>query len=228
MLLVEDEAALARGLVINLKLEGYDVDALATLAAARDALAGGACDLVVLDLNLPDGDGLELLVEAKRRGPRPSFLVLSARAADDERIVGLRLGADDYLGKPFRLEEFVLRVRNLLRRAAPGSLGGTALPDGVRIGAAELHAMRSLLIRGDERHLLTSLELALLVYLWKRRGAWVSREELLVEVWGYAPDTSTRTVDIFVSRLRRMLGDDATDPTLLYTKRGTGYMLADT
>lgn len=232
LLLVEDEAALARGLELNFDLEGWETVGAATLAQARAALRARRPDLVLLDLNLPDGDGLELLREWKDRDPSLAVLVLTARAADEDRIAGLSRGADDYVTKPFHLQELVLRVRNLLRRTsvarderrAPGENGETGE---IRVGTAVLDPARSLLVRGGARQLLTEMEMALLVYLWRRRGRWVTREELLVNVWGYVPETSTRTVDIFVSRLRRMLGDDAGSPSLLLTRRGVGYMLAD-
>ena len=226
ILLVEDEERLAAGLALNFDLEGWEVELATTLAEARALLARQPPALLVLDLNLPDGDGLELLEEAKAVSPRLAVLVLTARGADEDRIAGLRLGADDYVTKPFRLEELVLRLRNLLRRAEPPAAPTPTPPEPILIGDTLFTPSRSTLERGAERTLLTSLELALLLHLWRRRGSFVSREELLVEVWGYARDTNTRTVDIFISRLRRMLGDAAGAPALLFTRRGAGYMLA--
>jgi DNA-binding response OmpR family regulator len=223
ILLIEDEENLARGLVLNFELEGHAVERAATLAAARTALAERPPALVVLDLMLPDGDGLELLQEIKRRDPRQPVLVLTARAGDEERIGGLSLGADDYVTKPFNLEELVLRVRGMLQRS---DWYHDSLPAQIAIGDARLVPARSALERAGRRTLLTELELSLLLHLWRKRGQFVSREELLVEVWGYNKDTMTRTVDIFISRLRRILGDRAAAPQLLLTKRGKGYMLA--
>ncbi len=225
ILLVEDEVNLAKGLKLNFELEGYEVVWVSTGAEARAAWQKVPPALVVLDLMLPDADGLDLLQELKRADTRLPVLVLTARAGDEDRITGLSLGADDYVTKPFNLQELVLRVRGMLKRS---DWYREELPETIALGQAVLSTRTSTLTRGDEAHLLTELELALLLHLWSKRGTWVSRDELLVQVWGYTPETMTRTVDIFVSRLRRMLGDSASAPKLLLTKRGRGYMLADT
>lgn len=224
LLLVEDEVNLARGLKLNFELEGHEVEWVATGAEARAAWRRRLPSLVLLDLMLPDADGLDLLQELKRLDPRLPVLVLTARSSDEDRIAGLSQGADDYVSKPFNLRELVLRVRNMLQRS---DWYRASLPDEIRIGEATLHTRTSTLTRGGAASLLTELELALLLHLWTRRGAWVSRDELLVEVWGYSPETMTRTVDIFVSRLRRLLGDSGSAPRILLTKRGRGYMLAE-
>ena len=222
ILLVEDEVNLGKGLRLNLEIEGYQVDWATTGADARKALEPAPA-LVILDLMLPDADGLTILQEVKQRDVRTPVMVLTARAADEDRIHGLSLGADDYVTKPFNLRELMLRVRGMLMRSSWYSGDD---PTEMRLGAAVLHPATSTLVRGTDTFLLTDLELRLLVHLWRKRNAWVSRDELLTEVWGYSPETVTRTVDIFVSRLRRMLGDNGADPTLLLTKRGHGYMLA--
>ena len=216
ILLVEDEVNLARGLKLNFELEGHDVDWVATGREARAAFAHAPP-------MLPDADGLDLLQEFKKKDTRLPVLVLTARAADEDRINGLSLGADDYVTKPFILQELVLRVRGMLKRS---DWYHESLPPRIAIGDASLDTRTSTLGRAGATQLLTELELALLLHLWQKRGTWVAREELLVQVWGYSPETMTRTVDIFISRLRRMLGDSAGAPKLLLTKRGKGYMLA--
>lgn len=225
ILLVEDEVNLAKGLKLNFELEGHEVEWVATGAEARAAWQRVPPALVVLDLMLPDADGLDLLQEFKKADNRLPVLLLTARAGDEDRITGLSLGADDYVTKPFNLQELVLRVRGVLKRS---DWYREELPETIKLGEAVLSTRTSTLARGDEQHLLTELELALLLHLWGKRGTWVARDELLVQVWGYTPETMTRTVDIFVSRLRRMLGDSASAPKILLTKRGRGYMLADT
>jgi DNA-binding response OmpR family regulator len=221
LLLVEDEENLAKGLELNFSLEGFSVQWVANGVDARTSWKKEMPDLVVLDLGLPDTDGLELLQEIKRVDLRVPVLVLTARASDEERITGLSLGADDYVTKPFNLTELVLRVRGLAQRS---QWYRTSLPKEICLGAAVLTPSDATLRRDGETYWLTELELRLLLHLWRQRGSYVSREELLVQVWGYSAETATRTVDIFVSRLRRMLGD-AANPVLLLTKRGKGYML---
>ena len=224
ILLVEDEPHLAKGLRLNFELEGHEVEWAATGAEARSALAAFAPDLVVLDVMLPDVSGFQILQEAKRQDVRLPVLILTACAGDEDRIMGLSLGADDYLTKPFNLEELVLRVRGMLRR---GAWYQESLPATIDLGACMLHPGRSVLERGGATTLLTERELLLLLHLWRKRNQVVSRKELLVEVWGYAPDLETRTVDIFIGRLRRLLGDDPGRPRKLRTVRGQGYMLLD-
>lgn len=223
ILLVEDEVNLAKGLKLNLEIEGYDVLWAATGADARAAWKQGAYDLVLLDRMLPDADGLDLLQEMKREDLRQPVMILTARAADEDRINGLSLGADDYVTKPFNLQELMLRIRGMVRR---GDWYHDSAPEQIVVGSCVVDPKQSTLSRAGARQLLTELELRLLLHLWRKRGVYVAREELLVEVWGYAPGTVTRTIDIFVSRLRRMLGDDGSAPKLLLTRRGQGYMLA--
>jgi DNA-binding response OmpR family regulator len=224
ILLVEDEPHLAKGLRLNFELEGHEVEWAATGVEARRALAAFAPDLVVLDVMLPDVSGFQILQEAKRQDVRLPVLILTACAGDEDRIMGLSLGADDYLTKPFNLEELVLRVRGMLRR---GAWYQESLPATIDLGAGVLHPGRSVLARGGATTLLTERELLLLLHLWRKRNQVVSRQELLVEVWGYAPDLETRTVDIFIGRLRRLLGDEPETPRKLVTVRGRGYMLQD-
>lgn len=222
ILLVEDEANLAKGLRLNFELEGYEVTWAASGADARNALTSGLPDLIVLDVMLPDVSGFQLLQEVKKKDIRLPVLMLTACAGDEDRVMGLSLGADDYLTKPFNLEELVLRVRGMLRR---GEWYREALPETIRLGDAILYPLRSVMERNGVRTILTERELALVLHLWRKPNQVVSREELLVEVWGYAPEVQTKTVDIFIGRIRRMLGDDPEAPSMLKTMRGKGYML---
>ena len=223
ILLVEDEPRLAKGLRLNFEMEGHEVAWAATGAEARRALAADAPDLVVLDVMLPDVSGFQLLQEIKRKDVRLPVLVLTACAADEDRIMGLSLGADDYLTKPFNLDELILRLRGMLRR---GEWYQESLPAAIELGGCVLRPAQSVLERDGASTFLTERELLLLLHLWRKRNQVVSRRELLVEVWGYAPDVETRTVDIFIGRLRRLLGDDPEAPRKLQTLRGQGYMLA--
>ena len=222
ILLGEDEVQLAAGLRLNFELEGYAVEWAATGAEARRAWASVQPDLVILDVRLPDVSGFQLLQEVKQKDVRLPVLILTACGEDLDRITGLSLGADDYLTKPFNLEELILRVRGMLRR---GDYYQEPLPGTLDLGGSVLHPSQSVLERGGTTTLLTERELVLLLHLWRKRNRLVSRRELLVEVWGYAPEVETRTVDIFIGRLRRLLGDDPESPRKLQTVRGRGYRL---
>ena len=222
ILLVEDEVNLAHGLKLNLELEGYSVDWVTTLEAARKRMSAATPELVILDLMLPDGSGTKVLQEIKRKDHRQPVMILTACASDDDRITGLSLGADDYITKPFHLKELMLRVRGILKRS---SWYRSPYPAEIVIGKSMLKVGQSTIEREAEKFFLTELELGLVLCLWRKRNEFVTREQILVEVWGYNPDAMTRTVDIFISRLRKLLGDDANAPRILITGRGQGYML---
>lgn len=222
--MVEDDARLADGLCRNLEVEGFAVDSVASGEAALTTLAPGShpFDLVVLDIMLPGIDGLEVCRQLRARADRVPILFLTARGSDADRVLGLRLGADDYLTKPFVVEELALRVRGILRRSAwarsPAPLGPT-----VTIGPCEvdLEEMRARTPAGTLD--LTEREAMLVRYFAENTGRVVTRGELLEQVWGYTFDTSTRTLDTFVHRLRKYFEPDPRTPRHFHTVRGVGY-----
>lgn len=204
----------------RLRAEGYAVetarDGDAGLAAALD----GGFDLIVLDLMLPGKSGFDVCRDIRRHGSGVPILMLTARSQIVDKVVGLKLGADDYLTKPFDLLELLARVEALLRRvpASPPPRAATYQFGDVRVDlrAAEVQ-------RGGESVALSAREFQLLRYLIEHRGATVSREELLGEVWGYQASTSTRTVDVHMAWLRQKLEDSPKRPRWLVTVRGLGY-----
>ena len=217
ILLVEDDRSLARVLRDNLAIEGFDVVHAPTGAEAVSAARARPPDLVLLDLMLPDTDGFRLC-GALRHAGRVPIIMLTARGEKADRLRGLDLGADDYITKPFDLEELLARVRAVLRRARP-----TAEPlvlGAVRIDFASHQATRA---RRDLH--LTHREFALLQYLAERANRIVSRDELLREIWGYADAPVTRSVDHAISRLRKKLERDAHRPRFIHTVHGDGYSL---
>lgn len=225
ILVVEDNVDLAYGLRNNLEIEGYDVDVAndgnVGLARARS----GKPDLVILDLMLPGTDGFRVLRALRTEGRHMPVLVLTARGEEADKVRGLRLGADDYVTKPFGVLELLARVEALLRRAAPAPPRVPALAALERFGAVEvLPASRQVRRRGDAISL-TPKEYDLLVALIRRRGAVATRLELLTEVWGYDNDVQSRTVDTHVAELRRKLEEDPARPRHLLTVRKTGYRL---
>ena len=213
ILLVEDENAIADPLAEGLRREGFVVDRAAT---AAEALAAGEADLVLLDLRLPDGDGLDVCRRLRERSDVP-IIVVTARGEEADRVVGLELGADDYVVKPFGLRELIARIRAVTRRAS--AHGGTHEP--LRAGALVVdERTRRATIHGDEVEL-TPKEFDVLVVLARDPGAVVSRRRLLEEVWETTWYGSTKTIDVHVAALRRKLGD----PGLVETVRGVGFRL---
>lgn len=221
LLLVEDDDAIAGPLAKGLGREGFEVTRVATGA---DALAAGAADLVLLDLGLPDMDGYEVCRRLRSTSDVP-IIVITARGDEVDRVVGLELGADDYLVKPFGFRELVARIRAVTRRAA-SRLASTAEdePDPVlHSGPIEVDTRtRRVTVDGDEV-LLTRKEFDLLAVLARDPGATRTRDEILEEVWDahwYGP---TKTLDVHVASLRKKLGD----PTLIETVRGVGFRLGN-
>jgi len=217
ILVVEDDAALARVLCDNLAFEGFDVrcvgDGNLVLNVARDF----APDLVLLDIMLPGRDGFEL-IGLLRQGGRVPIIMLTARGQKADKLKGLKLGADDYVTKPFDIEELMARVHNVLRRSSPEVAQ-------LVLGKVTID-FRSITVRHgrDEIHL-THREFELLRYLAERRGRVVSRHELLREVWGYPDSPMTRSVDNAISRLRRKIEPDPGRPRFIHTVHGDGYTI---
>lgn len=212
LLVVEDEDAIAEPLVEGLVREGFEVERAAT---GEEALAAGEADLVLLDLRLPDIDGLEVCRRLRERSRVP-VIIVTARGEEVDRVVGLELGADDYVVKPYGLRELIARIRAVLRRAEPPAADGA-----MRIGGLEVD-MRARKAVLDGRPLaLTPRELDLLALLASDPGAAVSRERIYEEVWGSRWYGSPKVIDVHVAALRKKLGD----PGWVETVRGVGFRL---
>ncbi|HKG90833.1 MAG TPA: response regulator transcription factor [Gemmatimonadaceae bacterium] len=246
VLIVEDNANLALGLRNNLEIEGYDVDVArdgaSGLAAAR---AEPAPDLVILDLMLPEMDGYRVLRTLRDEGRGMPVLILTARGEEAEKVRGFRLGADDYVTKPFGLLELLARVNAHLRRArgpaAPDESGsrrgdapssgaagrGAGLPPLVAFGEIRVEPLTHAVFRAGRPVALRPKEFDLLIALIRRRGRVATRLELLREVWEYDHSVISRTVDTHVAELRRKLEDDPAAPRHILTVRKTGYRLQE-
>ena len=219
VLLAEDDPAIAEPLARALTREGYEVEVRGTGQGALDAAESGV-DLVVLDLGLPDIDGLDVCRRLRSDGVSAPVLVLTARADEVDTVVGLDAGADDYVTKPFRLAELLARVRALLRRGGADAAGDPVVTEvrGVRVDAGSRRAWA-----GDAELQLTAKEFDLLRVLLRDAGSVVTREQLMREVWDTEWWSSTKTLDMHVSWLRRKLGDDAANPRFITTVRGVGF-----
>lgn len=226
ILVVEDEAHLAEGLQFNLEAEGHEVEIAAdgVAAAARLAEAERPLDLMILDLMLPGMSGFEVARRARAAGNYVPILILSAKDDAADVVRGLEEGGDDYLTKPFRLEELLARVRGLLRRRRwDGVPREDGLPRSLKFGRVTVHFDRFELETPSGTIRLTTREMALLRALVERAGQAVTRGELLEDVWGLRADTNTRVVDSFIVRLRRYLEDDPARPQHILSVRGHGY-----
>ncbi len=217
VLLVEDDPAIAEPLARALSREGYMVRPHSTGKGALQEL--GSADLIILDLGLPDMDGLDVARRVRAEGMNTPILVLTARADEVDMVVGLDAGADDYVTKPFRLAELLARVRALLRRVGGEITDEDELTaQDVRMDVAAHRAFQ-----GKRELQLTAKEFDLLRALLRDAGSVVERDTLMREVWGSDPSGSTKTLDMHISWLRRKLGDDAADPKYISTVRGMGF-----
>ena len=217
ILVVEDDAALARVLKDNLVFEGFDVEWVDEGSLVLQKAKSFAPDLVVLDIMLPGADGFELCSTLRQRGRTP-ILILTARSQKADKLLGLNLGADDYITKPFDLEEFLARVKAVLRRARPAT-------DKLTMGAVIIDFASQTARRGKIDLHLTHREFELLQYLAERQGHVVQREELLRELWGYPQIPFTRSVDNAIARLRKKIEPDVHHPRFIHTVQGDGYTL---
>jgi len=223
ILLIEDNEDLVFGLRATLEFEGHQVEVADDGETGKARFAEAPPDLVVLDLMLPDVNGLEILGGIRKAGNRTPVLVLTARAEEADVVMGFDRGADDYVTKPFSTAELLARVRALLRRANGHGEVERRLPVW-RFADVEVNPASGTVLRDGTPVTLTPKEFDLLVALLRRRGAVAARSELLAEVWGYAnANIETRTVDVHVAELRRKLEVDAANPEHILTVRKKGY-----
>jgi DNA-binding response OmpR family regulator len=223
VLAIEDDPAILRGLADNLRFEGYDVITASDGETGYHLQKERKPDLIVLDLMLPRMSGFELCRKLRGEGIQTPILMLTARSEEPDRVLGLDLGADDYVTKPFSVRELMARVRALLRRSQPGPEGTPDLPDDLRFGEVEID-FRSYEARlNGEPIEMTRKEFAVLRFMASRAGQVVTRDDLLNEVWGYESYPSSRTVDNHVAGLRAKLERDPSQPWHIKTVHGVGY-----
>jgi DNA-binding response OmpR family regulator len=218
LLVIEDDASIRESLVDFFQGRGWLVHAAATQALATEVLAAQPVDFVLLDLRLPDGDGLDVLRAMRKRGDRTPVIVLTARNEVTQRVLGLQLGADDYVAKPFSVHELDARIQAIQRR-------GEGHASVVRLDDAEVDLAGHLVRRPGRTERLLPKEAELLAHLLRHRGRAQSRDDLLRAVWGHDAMPSTRTVDTHVFQLRQKLEVDPAAPRWLRTVHGVGYVL---
>jgi DNA-binding response OmpR family regulator len=224
ILVVEDEDSISEPFAEALRRAGFEPLVTRTAAGALEMADGAEPDLVVLDLTLPDGDGRDVCRELRRRSDVP-IVMLTARGTEMDKVVGLELGADDYVVKPFSAREVISRIRAVLRRSAPRD-GASTEEKTIRIGELELDPAARTVRLGAEELDLSRKEFDLLAELMRNAGRVVKREDLMSKVWDVNWFGSTKTLDVHIGWLRRKLGDDPNRPLYIETVRGVGFRFA--
>lgn len=223
ILLVEDETAFAVGTIDRLESEGYQVEWAKTGPAGYEMARAQSFDLIVLDIMLPGRNGFDICRDLRRDGVNAPLMMLTARGEVVDRVVGLKLGADDYVQKNCEPMELMARIEALLRRSGAGA---ATSPEHAEFGAVRVDLRKHEVTREGKLLTLSPVEFRLLEYLIARRGVVVSREELLENVWGLQGDTLSRTVDVHIAGLRKKIEADPRYPRYLLTVKGAGYKLA--
>jgi len=226
ILLVEDEESLAGGLEYNLKEEGYLVDWARDGKEALKLFELENFDLIILDIMLPYHNGFEIAEIVRNKQPQMPILMLTARTGVEDRVKGLELGADDYLTKPFHLDELLLRIKGMLRRKE-WYKSITSQQPVYNFGGFEINFENLQCQKGKDHFQLTAYEAMVLKYLIDNKGNVVTRKELLENVWHMNPEVETRTVDNFIARLRKYFEIDPSKPVFITSIRSAGYMFQD-
>jgi len=225
LLLVEDEPGLVMTMTDRLELEGYEVESVTDANSALQTASANSYDAILLDVMLPGGTGFDVCRTLRQRGVQTPILMLTARGQVIDRVVGLKLGADDYLVKPFEMAELLARIEALLRRTTSAIPAG-ASAESYRFGDISVDFRRAEVTKGGQKLELSAREFKLLRYFIEHRGAALTRDELLNEVWGYNAMPSTRTVDVHVAWLRQKIEPNPRHPQFILTVHGMGYKFA--
>jgi len=220
ILVVEDDLTIAAGLQQAFVAAGYEVECVADGPTGLERALAGKPALLLLDIMLPGMSGFEITKKLRDQGRRLPIILLTARGEEDDRVLGLELGADDYITKPFSLRELVARVRSVLRR----SQAGGKQPELYRFGNVTVDFKRQEVSKGGRPVELSAREFRILAYFIAHAGTLLSREQLLNDIWGYEIFPTTRTVDNHIARLRKKVEDEPETPRYIRTARGAGYL----
>lgn len=225
ILIVEDEESLALGLEYNLKEENYSVVIAKDGREALEIFETEKFDLIIIDIMLPYYNGFELVEIIRKKEPRIPLLILTAKSKNEDKIKGFELGVDDYLTKPFHLEELLLRIKRMLKRRSWYTTEGSNFV--YKFGENKIDFEKMECYGKSKTYQLTQNEIMVLKYLIDNKGKIVSRKDLLENVWHVSPEIETRTVDIFISRLRKYCEDNPSEPRYIKSIRGVGYIFED-
>lgn len=222
ILIVEDEPAMQLGLKDNLELDAYSVDVASDGQEGLEKIKAGNYDLVLLDVMLPKLSGFDVCKAARAHGAEMPIIMLTARGEEIDKVLGLELGADDYITKPFSIRELLARVKAHLRRSKPTPLNAS---EGIGIGRIKIDFGGFRAEENGASVKLSHKEFEILAYLHQKKNAVVTRYDLLENVWGYQEQPTTRTVDNFIVRLRQKIEENPNQPKVILTVHGTGYKL---
>jgi len=226
ILIVEDEPNMRLGLKDNLEFEGYEVDLAEDGASGLQKIMDGTYSLVLLDVMLPKMSGFDVCKNVRSKGNKTPVILLTAKGEEIDKVLGLELGADDYVTKPFSLRELLARIKAVIRRGEE-TTGASANKDFVKIGRIEVNFASYNAFEDGQPVQMSHKEFEILNFLWNHKNATTSRDDLLNNVWGYDESPTTRTVDNFILKLRQKTENDPNHPQVILTVHGIGYKLID-
>jgi DNA-binding response OmpR family regulator len=224
VLIVEDELNMVQGLKDNLEFEGYEVDTAMEGGAGLQKVLQEEYDLILLDVMLPEVSGFDICKAARKKGVNTPIILLTAKGEEMDKVLGLELGADDYITKPFSLRELLARIKAILRRAPVIKQGGIE-SELITIGNIKINFKNYRALEGNNEIKMSYKEFEILHYLYKNAGNTVHRDDLMSNVWGIDYDITTRTVDNFILKLRQKIESDPNNPKIILTVHGVGYKM---
>ena len=224
ILIVEDELNMVNGLKDNLEFEGYEVDTALEGGTGLQKILKNSYDLILLDIMLPEISGFDICKTARREGINTPIILLTAKGEEIDKVLGLELGADDYITKPFSLRELLARIKAILRRSPPGK-DENGEQDFVLLGKIKVNFKNYVAFEGTSEVKMSHKEFGILHYLYMNAGKVIQRDDLMIDVWGIEYDISTRTVDNFILRLRQKIEVDPNNPKIILTVHGIGYKM---
>jgi DNA-binding response OmpR family regulator len=224
VLIVEDELNMVQGLKDNLEFEGYEVDTAMEGSAGLQKVLQEEYDLILLDVMLPEISGFDICKAARKKGVNTPIILLTAKGEEMDKVLGLELGADDYITKPFSLRELLARIKSVLRRAPVIKQGGIEA-ELITIGNVKINFKNYQALEENKEIKMSYKEFEILHYLYKNAGITVNRDDLMSNVWGIDYDITTRTVDNFILKLRQKIETDPNNPKIILTVHGVGYKM---